>query len=151
MVLNLGVMLHIVILTLFLNLKKKIIRNITFSDHNAHTGLIFNRLNILPLYKLIQNRIGIMMYKNANGMLPPVMNELFTVNSNIHEHNTRQRLMLHTDRGHTNIFYRTFNNVGPRICNALQNKIDVNVLISQFKQINKKYLQDHSLVIVYPK
>ena len=59
--------------------------------------------------------------------------------------------MLHTDRGHTNIFYRSFNNVGPRIWNALQNKIDVNVPISQFKQINKKYLQDHSLVIVYPK
>ena len=104
MVLNLGVMLHIVILTLFSNYKKKIIIIITFSDHNAHTGLIFNRLNILPLYKLIQNRIGIMMYKNANDMLPPVMNELFTVNSNIHEHNTRQRLMLHTDRGHILIF-----------------------------------------------
>ena len=73
------------------------------------------------------------MYKNANGMLPPVMNELFTVNINKHEHNTRHRLMLHTDRGHTNIFYRSFNNVGPRILNALQNKIDVNVLISQFK------------------
>ena len=33
----------------------------------------------------------------------------------------------------------------------LYKKIDVNVLISQFKQNNKKYLQDHSLVIVYPK
>ena len=87
------------------------------------------------------------MYKDGNGMLALVMNELFTVNSNIHEHNTRQGLMLHTDRGHTNIFYRSFNNVGPRIWNALQNKIDVNVPISQFKQNNKKYLQD-SLVII---
>ena len=34
-------------------LYKKIIIIITFSNHNAHTGLIFNRLNILPLYKLI--------------------------------------------------------------------------------------------------
>ena len=150
MVLNLGVILHIVILTLYLNYKNNI-RIITFSNPNAHTGLIFKRLNILPLYKLILNRIGIMMYKNANGMLPPVMNELFTVNSNIHEHNTRQRLMLHTDRGHTNILYRSFNNVCPRIWNALQNKIDVNVHISHFKQNNKKYLPDHSLVIVYPK
>ena len=66
MVLNLGVMLHIVILTLYINYKKNNIIIITVSDHNAHTGLIFNRLNILPLYKLIQNRIGIMMYKNAN-------------------------------------------------------------------------------------
>ena len=90
--------------------KKILLELLPFSDHNAHTGLIFNRLNILPSYKLIQNRIGIIMYKNPNGMLPPVMNELFTVNSNIHEHNTRQRLMLHT-----NIFYRSFNNVGPCI------------------------------------
>ena len=52
-------------------LQKKIIRIINFSDHNAHTGPIFNDLNILPLYKLIHNRIGIMMYKYANGMLPP--------------------------------------------------------------------------------
>ena len=38
-------------------LQNKIIRIITFSDHNAHTELIFNDLNILPLYKLIHNRI----------------------------------------------------------------------------------------------
>ena len=55
------------------------------------------------------------MYKNANGMQPPVMNVLFTVNSNIHEHNTRQRLMLHTNRGHTNVLYNSFNKVGPHI------------------------------------
>ena len=29
------------------------------------------------------------MYKYANDMLPPVMNELFIVNSNIHDHNTQ--------------------------------------------------------------
>ena len=45
MILKLGGMLHIVILTLYLNYKKKeIIRIITFSDHNAHTvGMSSNR------------------------------------------------------------------------------------------------------------
>ena len=70
MVLNLRVMLHIAILALyfffFLN-----IRIITFSDHNTHTEHIFNRLNTLPLYKLIQNRIGIRMYKYANDIATP--------------------------------------------------------------------------------
>ena len=51
--------------------QKKIIRIITFSDHNAHTEHILNDLNILPLYMLIHNIIGIMMYKYANGMLAP--------------------------------------------------------------------------------
>ena len=55
------------------------------------------------------------MYKYANDMLPPlhpVMNELFIVNSIIHDHNTRQRNLIHTNRGHTYISYRSFNNVG---------------------------------------
>ena len=82
------------------------------------------------------------MYKYANGMLPPVMNELFIVDSTIHEYNTRQSHMLHTNRRHTDISYRSFHNVGPRIWNALLNKFDVNVPISQFKQ-NNKYLHDH--------
>ena len=126
------------------------LRIINFSDHNALTEPIFNDLNILLLYKLIHNRIGIMMYKYANGMLPPVMNELFIVNSTIHEHNTRQSHMLHTNRRHTDNSYRSFHNVGPRIWNALLNNFYVNVPISQFKQNNRKYLHDHLLVIVYP-
>ena len=92
-----------------------------------------------------------MMYKYANDMLPPVMNELFIVISTIHEHNTRESHMLHTNRGHTHISYRSFHDVGPRIWNAQLNKIYVNVSISQFKQNNRKYLHDHLLVIVYSK
>ena len=74
------------------------------------------------------------MYKYANDMLPPVMNELFIVNSTIHDHNTRRRNLIHTNRGYTDISYRSFNNVGPRVWNVLLNKIYVNVPISQFKQ-----------------
>ena len=40
------------------------------------------------------------MYKYANDMLPPVLNELFIVNSTIHDHNTRQKNLIHTNRGH---------------------------------------------------
>ena len=86
----------------------------------------------------------------ANVMLPPIMNELVIVNSIIHEHNTKQNHMLHTNRRRTDISYRSFHNVGARIWNALLNKFDVNAPISQFKQNNRKYLHDHSLGIVYP-
>ena len=50
---------------------QKNIRIITFSDYNAHTEPILSNLNILPLYKLIHKRIGILVYKYANDMLPP--------------------------------------------------------------------------------
>ena len=128
---NHGVRLHIVILSPYLNYKK-ISYNYYFFYYNAHTEPIFNNLNILPLYKLIHNRIGILVYKYANDMLLLVMNELFIVNSTIHDHNTGQKNLIHTNRGHT--YISTFNNVGPRVWNALLNKINVNVSISQFKQ-----------------
>ena len=63
-------------------------------------------------------------------MLPPVMIELFIVNSTIHEHNTRQNYLLHTNRRYTDIYNLYFHNAGPRIWNALLNKFDVNVFIS---------------------
>ena len=74
------------------------------------------------------------MYKYANRMLPPIMNELFIVNSTIHEHNSRQSHMLHTNRRCTDISYRSFHNVGPRIWNALLNKFGVMSLYPNFKK-----------------
>ena len=38
---------------------------------------------------LIQNRIGFMMYKHVNGLLPEVMNTLYVTNNQIHNHFTR--------------------------------------------------------------
>ena len=51
---------------------------------------LFTDLNILPLYNLIQHRysINFMMYKLVNGLLPEVMNELYTTNDQIHYHFT---------------------------------------------------------------
>ena len=54
-------------------LHKKIIRIITFSSYNKSAQFLFTELNILPLCNLIQNRIGFMMYKLVNGLLPDVM------------------------------------------------------------------------------
>ena len=46
----------------------------------------FTDLNILPLYNLIQHRISFLMYKLVIGLLPEVMNELYTTNDQIHDH-----------------------------------------------------------------
>ena len=73
------------------------------------------------------------------------MNELFIVNSTIHDHNTRQRNLIHTNRD-IQIFpidllimlvhvYGTF----------LLNKINVNVPISQFKTKKKHEISTRSL------
>ena len=50
------------------------------------------------------------------------------------------------------MFYtRSFGNISPRIWNALQTKIDVNVSIAKFKCLSKLYFMDHNLKIIYTK
>ena len=49
----------------------------TFSTYYAHTAPIFKDLTILTIDKLIVHRIGVIMYKYSNGLLPDVFNTLY--------------------------------------------------------------------------
>ena len=96
---------------------------------------IFKQLNILPLNKLVINRIGIMMYKYANNLLPPAINYMYTsTKSDVHNYTTRQKhLLLHVNKSNINSYSKIFFNTNARIWNAMQSEIEVNVLISKFK------------------
>ena len=111
----------------------------------------FLRLNILPLYNLIINRISFIMYKLVNCLVPEVMNELYTTNDQIHDHFTRKYHFFHINKGRSNVYTRSFGNISPRIWNALQSQIDVNVCIVKFKSMSKLYFKEHNLKIIYTK
>ena len=59
-------------------IQKKMIRMIAFANYNTPSINIFKNMNILPLDKLVVDRIGVMMYKYANDLLPPALNYLYT-------------------------------------------------------------------------
>ena len=65
-------------------IQKKVIRMIAFANYNTPSIDILKNLNILPLYKLVVDRIGIMMYKYANDLLPPALHYLYTSNNDVH-------------------------------------------------------------------
>ena len=130
---------------------KKIIRIITFSDYNMSTTLLFKALKILPIDKLVYNRIGIVMFKYENGLLPGVMNDLYITNSEVHSHDTRQKYLLHINKGSINIFTNSFVNTSARVWNVLRSKIDVYVSISKFKSTSKIFLLNNSLDLQYTK
>ena len=130
---------------------KKFARMISFSNYNAHSIDSFKQLNILPLNKLVINRIEIMMYKYANNLLPPVINDMYTTNSDIHNYSTRQKHLLHVNKSNINIYSKSFANTSARIWNAMQSEIEVNVSISKFKMSLKMYLQEHTLHSKYSK
>ena len=89
------------------------------------------------------------MYKYANYLLLPVMNDLYTVDRDIHEHNTRQKHLLRTNKCSTNQFNRSFSNI--RVWNVLQKTMDANMFASKFKHISKTYLLEFSLDVFYSK
>ena len=72
----------------------KVARIISFSNDNTPSIDIFKQLNILPLNKLVVNRIGIMMYKYVNNLLPLAIHNMFTTNSDVHNYTTRQKHLL---------------------------------------------------------
>ena len=63
----------------------------TFSTYCAHTEPIFKDLNVLTINKLVIHRIGIVIYKFNNGLLPTALNSLYKKNNEIHQYDTRTK------------------------------------------------------------
>ena len=60
-------------------------------------------------------------------------------------------IFFHINKGRSNVYTRSFGNISPRIWNALQTNIDVNVSTVKFKSMSKLYFMKHSLKIIYTK
>ena len=86
------------------------------------------------------------MFKYENGLLPPVMAELYLRNNEIHNYETRNCNKFSIAAG-----TETFSHVSARIWNALTSKINVNTSISKFKILLKSYLRDNTLPLKYTK
>ena len=82
----------------------------TFSNYNTPSIDIFKNLNILPLDKLVVDRICVMMYKYANDLFIPALNYLFTSNSNVHNYTTRHMHLLHVNKSNMNTYSNGFGN-----------------------------------------
>ena len=66
-------------------IQKKVIRLISFTNYDSPSAVTFKNQEILPLNKLVYNRIGIMMYKYSNNLLPPEINDLYASNNNVQQ------------------------------------------------------------------
>ena len=100
-------------------IQKKVTKMISFSNSKTHCIDIFKQLNILPLNKVVVNRIGLMMYKHANKILPPAINDLYIENCEVHNYPTRQKHLLPINKNHINIYSKSLVNTCARIWNAM--------------------------------
>ena len=82
-----------------LKLQMKAVRIITLSKFNAHSEPIFKRLNVLKVDSLYQIKLLIFGYKLQHKALPAYFkNFKLTPFSHIHNHDTRNRNLLCTER-----------------------------------------------------
>ena len=70
-------------------LQKKIIRIMSFSHYLAHTNPLYLSMEVLPLMTIFLYKVGLIMYKYSNNLLPECISLLYLRNDSIHEHNTR--------------------------------------------------------------
>ena len=95
-------------------IQKKIVRIIRYAHYLAHTEIIFKELSILPIYNIFIGRVGVFMFEYKNGLLPPVMTELYLRNNEIHNCETRNYNKFSKAAG-----TETFSHVSAQIWNAL--------------------------------
>ena len=118
----------------------------SFSHYLAHTNPLVLSMEVLPLMKICLYKVGLIMYKYSNNLLPECTLLLYLRNDSFHEHNTRGCHQLRVLHG-----AKTFSNISARIWNVVTNKFNCDVWMLIFKCKLKLFLLHNELVLNYPK
>ena len=122
------------------------IRIINFPHYLAITRSLFDSLEGLHFKKTCYLRIGLMMYKFHNNLLPNSLSQLYERTNSVHDHNTRGCQLLRVPTG-----TKIVSNMFVRVWNAVTNNIDSNTSRALFKDELKIFLLYYVLVLFYPK
>jgi hypothetical protein len=113
-------------------LQKRAARIILDRDISTRSHELFNELKWMKLVDRIDYHKAVQMYKCVNNICPQNLQELFELNANIHQHNTRAAANnnLHVQQCHP----KSFSYQGVRIWNRLPNTVRNAHNINTFKR-----------------
>ena len=94
--------------------QNKTIRIINNSKYNVPAIPIYKSLNILPVAKLFKLQLGKFMYLYSHGELPQPLQNIFSLNSDIHSHNTRNKNAPHITERHSKTICKSFIHAAPQ-------------------------------------
>ena len=136
------------ILDPLIKLQKKAVRLISNAPKLTHTKPLFFNTRVLTVNNLYIYNIGSFMHAFINGKQPIPFNNMFTFNSYIHNHGTRQESRLHTPVGKTSFSYKTIKFRGVSIYNnIIFLNIDTKCSTAAFKaQLKDLLLSGHNFV-----
>ena len=123
-------------------LQKRIVRLLTNSGFSAHTAPLFNKLNLLDIYKINSLHTGRFMFCYHNKLLPPCFLNLFNASKQVHNYNTRNVDSYRSHACRTNIKQFTILSRGPKLWNSLPDTVRKAETLSSFRNRMMKYLFD---------
>ena len=121
-------------------LQNKAIRIITNSEYKCSSNPLFIKMKVLPIQQLITLNTLIFMYNFHSGHLPLIFKTMFVINSSVHPHKTRQRMLLHKPPVRTTHALNSFQNMGINRWNDLNLSIKSSTTLTKFKKLCKKEL-----------
>ena len=121
-------------------LQKRALRIVNNSTHDANTGPIFKKLKLLKLHDIHSFQLGFFMFSFKNGTLPSKFNNFFLMNSQIHNHNTRNAQSFHLPLCRTNTRQFSIYFQGPKFYNSLNSAITGSSSSASFKIKLKEFL-----------
>ena len=127
-------------LTPLVTVQKRAIRAICYLSKFESTQTHFDSLGILRINDLRFYTSSVFMYKFHHKLLPPVFDNYFSSNSQIHNYNTRQENLYHTPQYNSATSKAFIKYFGVIVWKKVNTFIDVTLKLSSFKQKLKTYL-----------
>ena len=121
-------------------LQKKVIRIVDGAEFAEHTSPIFLKFKTLKLGDIIMISTCMIMYRVSIGDVPSKITNMFSINSIVHNHNTRQRTNLHIGFARTKLRSNTLRVKGAQIWNDLPEFVKNKATLFSFKKSVKYYL-----------
>jgi len=121
--------------------QKKYCRLMSFSEFNEHSRPLFIKLSILNVYEIYKYQLLTHVYKSCNKLATNIYSQnYYTINSDIHHYNTRQRDKLHIPTCRTLTRQSTVAYQGPKVWNTLPMDMRSSHSINIFQKKVKKFL-----------
>ena len=122
--------------------QKKIVRIMTFAKYNKESRPLFLQLKLLNIYQLNTYFTALFMYSYFNNNLPNYFTNYFTLNKEMHGHNTRSASNIYINYRRTNYGKFSLKIRGAQIWNELPKELRMSQSYNSFKKLTRDYIQN---------
>jgi hypothetical protein len=122
------------------SLQKRALRMIAFASYNCHSSPLFKKHCILNICDINRVQTVCFIYKFFHNSLPLQFADLFTCNSLIHDHNTRQTNQIHISSHRINMRANSIAIYGAKLWNTLSLELTSSPSLAILKRHFKYHL-----------